>query len=255
MLDFREKEEVTGGDLIPAGVLCWGYITFKREKLANSEKSQGRFFEIDITVETEPYARKHIFDIVCDPADMRNSEEWRKMAKNSFRRLMECTGFDLSQMHADGPEQDHQMVDFIVSQLEGKRVALSVKVEEGSAGYQDKNKVAEFLSPNPDSSTNKKYQRLMSGAPVMQSAFGKGPQQQSLFAPPRQAAPAGNGTGQSGTPFGQRADQAAQPQPQSTQNAGSATMADASAASGASTKSPSNNAAALAKPSWLNGPK
>ena len=261
MLDFREPEEVTGGDLIPAGTLCWGYLAFKREKLANSDKSQGRFFEFDVTVDTEPYAHKHVYDMLCDPSDERNSTEWRKMAKNSFRRLMECTGFDINQMHADTPEQDRQMVDFIVAQLDGKRVALSVKIEEGQNGYQDKNKIAEFLSPNPDSSTHKKYQRLMSGAPVAQfgSTFAppqQPPRQASLFTPPRQAVPAAGGTG--AAPFGQAAGHQAapmaQPEQRAIQSAENATTADASAAMGASTKSPSN-AGPLAKPSWLNGTK
>jgi hypothetical protein len=69
------------------------------------------------------------------------------------------------------------------SDLNGLRVAIKIGVEKGTGGHADKNKVAEYLTPNPASqSGHKHYQRLVAGqfapdgakpaTPAAQGGFG-----------------------------------------------------------------------------------
>src|SRR3546814_17564265 len=48
-------------------------------------------------------------------------------------------------------------------QLNGLRVAVKLKVEKGTEGYDDKNRVAEYLTPNPASPGNKGWVLLSAG--------------------------------------------------------------------------------------------
>src|SRR3546814_17807204 len=47
--------------------------------------------------------------------------------------------------------------------LNGVRVAVKLKVENGTEGYDDKNRVAEYLTPNPASPGNNGWVLLSAG--------------------------------------------------------------------------------------------
>lgn len=149
-------------DLIPNGVLLWAIMTFKGMK--NSDKTSGAYGELEFTVyDGQPFARKKVWDMVCDPDDTRNSEQWRQTGMASLTRMLESAGF----ADPNNPESYTRLNGYtceqILTALDGKRVAIRVKIEVGTEGYQDKNKIGDFLTPNVKSSGYKNYVKLMAG--------------------------------------------------------------------------------------------
>src|SRR3546814_11162285 len=62
-----------------------------------------------------------------------------------------------------GPHNPQGYVIGSYEQLNGLRVAVKLKVEKGTEGYDDKNRVAEYLTPNPASPGNKGWVLLSAG--------------------------------------------------------------------------------------------
>lgn len=152
----------TPTDLIPSGFLCWVVVTFRGMK--SSDKTGGRYGDLELTVyEGQPLARKKFWDMVCDPDDERNSESWRQSGMASLTRMLESAGY----AHHDKPESyvalNGYTCEQILAALDGKRIAVRVKIENGEEGYADKNKVGDYLTPNPKSSGYKNYMKLSVG--------------------------------------------------------------------------------------------
>lgn len=152
----------TPTDLIPSGFLCWVVVTFRGMKA--SGQTSGRYGDLELTVyEGQPLARKKFWDMVADPDDERNSEAWRQSGMASLTRMLESAGY----AHHDNPESyvalNGYTCEQILAALDGKRIAVRVKIENGEEGYADKNKVGDYLTPNPKSSGYKNYMKLSVG--------------------------------------------------------------------------------------------
>lgn len=148
-------------DLIPNGFLCWAVLEFRGMKI--SEKG-GRYGDLQFTIyDGQPLARKKLWDIVADPDDQHNSETWRQMGMASLTRMLESAGF----ADPNNPESYNRLNGYtceqILTALDGKRIAIRVKIEKGDDGYQDKNKIGDYLTPNTKSSGHKSYVKLMAG--------------------------------------------------------------------------------------------
>lgn len=194
----------TPTDLIPSGFLCWVVLTFRGMKASGN--TGGGYGDIELTVyEGQPLARKKFWDMVADPDDERNSEAWRQSGMASLTRMLESAGF----AHHDNPESYAALNGYtceqILAGLDGKRIAVRVKIESGEDGHADKNKVGDYLTPNPKSSGWKNYTKLSVGdhgltqaqPSAKPGAFGQA--QQSL---PMEAAKPANPFGQPAKPAG-----------------------------------------------------
>lgn len=188
------------GDLIPNGQLAFAILHIREIK--KSKSSDGHYLDCELTIDdflspgvAMPFARKKIFTKIGDPNDPANSEKYRQMGFGQLGRILECgnnagphnvAGYELPVWpHPDG----YQTVNYSV--LNGKRVAIKIKVEKGQNGYEDKNDVADFLSPNPASDSNKAYAKLMAGqfnltAPATPLNTGFGGGSPAAFPPPSQ---------------------------------------------------------------------
>ena len=163
--------------LIPKGQLAWAIVHVKGIK--NNTTTGSRSLELELTLdEGQPYAKKKIWPYVGDPHHAANTENYRQMGMLAITRMLEC-GRNAGPNNPDGYKIN------AYEDLNGLRVAIKIGIEPGSDGYEDKNKVAEFLTPNPASgSGHKDYVKLMVGqhspggaaaAPAATAGFGASP--------------------------------------------------------------------------------
>jgi hypothetical protein len=241
-------------DLLPKGLLVYANLTVRGLK---ASASGGRYIDVELTVDQgQPYAGRKLWDMIGDPFHQGNSEKYRQMGMVAVSRILEAG-------RGAGPNNPaaYQLEDF--SQLSGLRVPIKVGIEEGNDGHDDKNRVAEWLTPNPASQSGfKGFQKLASGdhglsqnGPAAASGFGGA----TGHATP---APSQANTGG----FGQGGSAAAPAQPVATTGFGNGPgfqqpPADSSGQSGAangatSADSQSNGTGAPASPSntpgWLS---
>lgn len=163
-------------ELIPSGTLSWAVITMQGAK--QSGTTGGTYYPMTLTLEGGDHEGRKVFELMPDVSDTRNGEKWRQMGVTAITRIFESAGvFN----HAK-PEtyQVFKGKEFlaIVNSMDGLRVAIKVKVEKSKdPAYADKNKVGEWLSPNPGSTSGyKDYQKLIGGqqavAQARSAAFG-----------------------------------------------------------------------------------
>jgi hypothetical protein len=162
--------------LIPAGTLAFANVMIT--DLKKSQASGGEYANIELTLHGGDFEGRKVFEMVANPLDNNNSEAWRGMAIANLTRMFEAAGV----FRVDQPETYNQFngkpFTAICTALDGVRIAIKIKVEKDKSGaYPDKNKVGEFLSPNPQSGGHKSWEKLISGnaaevAAARPSAFG-----------------------------------------------------------------------------------
>jgi len=161
-MDFNQNSAAVGNrELIPGGTLAWGLIEVKSVKLG---QKGSRFAELEVTISEGPYEKRKVFTNLGDPSYDGNSEKYREMGYGALSRMMESSGLVNVQDPASYQRVSGQAFDTLMAWLDGKRVAFKVKVEKGADGYPDKNTVGDWLSPNPQSSSSKDFQKLIAGA-------------------------------------------------------------------------------------------
>lgn len=191
-------------DLIPPGALLWCLLTFRGMKDSNSG---GSYADLELAVaDKQPFARKKLWEMCGDPDHRGNSEAYRAMGMTSLTRMMESAGLVNPEDPNSYERFNGMSTEQVFMALDGKYVAVRVKIEKGGDGYEDKNKVGDYLTPNKNSSSYKNFVKLTTGdhgvtkSPVGQAhgasggtggGFGGGNGQQGN-------AQQGNGGGQGG---------------------------------------------------------
>lgn len=209
MVDFSKAAGSNqASNLIPAGQLAWAIVNYRGTK---ASASGGRYLDIELVIDDDqPFARRKIWEMVGDPEHPGNSEGYREMGQRAIVRMLEAgrnagphnpAGY---QLPGDAPEA--------YAALDGLRVPIKIKIEKGGDGYDDKNKVGEWLTPNPQSSGFKAYEKLKAGQYNVSPTATQPSVQQSMFGgavPPPAVAP----TGGWGAPPAQTASPPAPPVP------------------------------------------
>jgi len=199
--------------LIPSGALLWAMVNFRGMKIGQEKGS--RYADVELTVaDQQPFARRKIWTKVADPDYEGNSDKYREMGMVALTRMVEACNIVNPQDAASYEKLNGLKIEQVMQMLDGKYVAVKVKIEKQGQGYQDKNDVSTYLTPNPQSDGNKGFLKLMAGdygvptnPAAQRGAFGNAPR---ATAPA--AAPANNGgfgnrapQGQSDRPFDQSA--------------------------------------------------
>lgn len=170
-----DTQQFGGGELIPAGTLAKGIINIKRSHgnaVTISPNTGSQYLDLDIVITEGPYARRHVFTKigVAHPS----SESWVNQGRAQIRAILEY-GRGASQSNPAG----YKLND--LGELDGLECAIKIGVEKDKSGqYGDRNSVMNFLSPNPQSSTFKDFQKLMaegSSAPAAPAAPAAQPAQ------------------------------------------------------------------------------
>lgn len=179
MVEFNQASGVSSPvDIIPNGVMAWAIVTFRGLKPSSSG---GQYLDLELTIDDpHPFSRRKLWEMVGDPDHAGNSDGYKQMGRMALTRILECIGVlrpgDPQSYASFGNPTTLQVGQLI----DGKRVAIKIKIERGKDGYSDKNKVGEWLSPNPESSGNKNFVKLLSGdfgiqqSPQQQFGFGQG---------------------------------------------------------------------------------
>lgn len=157
MMDFSAGAgKESSSALIPTGQLAWAIINIKG--LKHNSNTGTCSIEYELTLDdNQPFARRKIFGYLADPNHAGNSETYNQMGLIAITRILEC-GRGAGPQNPDG----YKINDY--GQMSGLRVGIKIGFEKGKDGYDDKNKVAEWLTPNPTSkSGNKPYQKLVAG--------------------------------------------------------------------------------------------
>lgn len=236
MMDFSAGAGMAGSsDTMPNGQLAWAVLTVHAIK---PSQSGGQYIDVELTIdEGQPYARKKLWDMIGDPQFAGNSEAYRQMGLIAITRILEAG-------RNAGP---HNMAGYQIAnyeQLSGLRVAIKIGVEKGTGGYPDKNRVAEYLTPNPASqSGHKAFLALQRGEYAPQGAKAVAPPTATFggFGATPMAAPATTGFGAPQPGF-------QQPQPAAASGWGAPSAASTATAMPSTTTSPSDPAAT---PAWL----
>ena len=173
MGNANKKEE--SFDVIPAGTRLWAHLAVKEIK--TSQNSGRRYLNLELTVMPEqPYANRKIFDMIMDPScpDLVNAAtngagEVQSKAQTTINMSIAALGAILEGA-SNGPKANPQQPDlYNISEgyPELRRdliVPISVKVEKDKSGqYDPKNRVKNWLSPNPNRRGHDDYNKLLSG--------------------------------------------------------------------------------------------
>lgn len=162
--------------LIPAGTIA--FATIKITELKKSKETGGEYANCELTLDSGDFAGRKVFELIANPLDEKNSEAWRGMAVASLTRMFEAAGIFKPEQPDTYNKFNGQNFLTICQYLDTSRIAIKVKVEKDKTGaYPDKNKVAEYLSPNPQSGGNAGWKKLSEGnagaaAEARTSAFG-----------------------------------------------------------------------------------
>lgn len=163
MMDFSQAPDVGGGgELIPHGQLAFATITYKGLK---QSKAGGEYLDLELTInEGQPYARRKVFTTIGNPFYKGNSEKYREMGLAFIKRILEASrwGRRTGEFNGEGFAAAGGYIIQAFSELHGVTVAVKIKVEK-SEGYQDKNQVADYLTPNPKSDGHKDWIKLCNG--------------------------------------------------------------------------------------------
>jgi len=176
--------------LIPNGTLASAVLTVKGIK--RSQRTNGEYGSIELTINEGEFTGRKVWSVIMNPLDENNSDGGKKMGITSLTRLFEASGlFTIGDVSS---YDRYNGADFgeMLRLLDGKTVAIKVKIAKGKDGYEDKNEVADYLTPNPESNGYPGWQKLHGGAPAQQApaqAFAPAPKIMNQQAPKPSSGP------------------------------------------------------------------
>lgn len=154
--------------LIPDGTLSFALISFGAAKTSGKGAT---YYPVTLTLMGGQHEGRKIFDSLPDLRDPNVSPGWKKMAQGRIIRILETVGF----FTPSNPESYKAFAtasfEEVARAIDGKRVAIRVSIEKSEdPAYADKNKVGEYLSPNPTSAGYKDYIQLQGGNAAINDA-------------------------------------------------------------------------------------
>ena len=174
-------------ELIPTGTTAWAIIQVQAAR--QSGNTGGTYYPVALTIVDGPYAGRKVFDMIPDFNDPRNKPKWNEMGQIAVVRIFESGGV----FQVGNTPSYHQFAGketlALMNAMDGLRVAIKIKIEEPKdPAHSQKNKVSEWLSPNPKSAGHREYNALAGGS-------GSVDQARNSFAPSAPAPVVGQGPG------------------------------------------------------------
>lgn len=192
--------------LIPHGTLHFASVNV--QGISRSRGGEGgQYAKLELILVDGPYQGRRVYTIIMDPTDPKNVDQQKraegksdgaKMGLTALTRAFEASGVFVASNPETYKRLDGRDFAGIAQALQDQRVAVKIKVSPGKDGYDDKNEVAEWLSPNPGSGGAIGWNKLIGGQGAVQQAragaFGApapaAPAGGSFLQPPRPSAPA-----------------------------------------------------------------
>lgn len=156
--DFSpETKYDSPNSLVPANTLAFARLKVKG--LSKSNNTGGEYADIDLILMGQ-FENRHVFPVVMNPSDTKNSEAARNMGMAALQHICEASGlFDHKHPETYQRFSNAGFTD-VLKAIDGGTVAIKVGIEKGNDGYQDKNRVLAWLTPNPNSSDFKQWEAL-----------------------------------------------------------------------------------------------
>jgi hypothetical protein len=158
------------GSLIPKGTLAECKFVIRDTK--NSQSTGGMYLDVELVIQSGDFANRRVFTKIADPFDQRNSEKWREMGQSALARIAESAGvFQVGNDESYAQFNSDENVLRMAEALQGATVRIKVGVEKGTDGHGDKNSVADWGSPNPDSNGHRTWSAFDAAPAAPKSAF------------------------------------------------------------------------------------
>jgi hypothetical protein len=163
-MDFSPQTTTLGGsgDLLPNGTLA--FVIASPRELKYGKESGARYADLELTVAEGPFTKRKVFAMVSDPDDANAKPEGKERALGALCRIMESLGvFTAADPASYQRVRSFEQAAQTMSQAAGagRTIPVEIGIEKGKDGHADKNKVTNWLSPNPSSASFKKFQALM----------------------------------------------------------------------------------------------
>lgn len=151
--------------LIPHGTLAWATVHFIER--ATSKKG-GDYAKTEIVIQDGPYAGQRIYSVLMNPFDVNNRDSSKpvdgaKMAITAIARMAETCGVFVVGNKESYKQFNGKSFNEVIHALNGKQIAIKIKIKKGEDGHDDRNEIAEYLSPNPESGGYRDFQKLTGG--------------------------------------------------------------------------------------------
>lgn len=161
-----QTSTLTNRSLIPAGVRSFLHIHVKEIKVGRD--SNAKYANLELTVmgaqgTKHPYEGRKFFQIISDPTDPNAKEEAKRMGMGAMSRILEASGIVQVGNEASYQAVSGQSFETVMQWIDNKVAAGQISIQKGQGGYDDKNAVGEWLSPNPLSGGYKSWTKLMAG--------------------------------------------------------------------------------------------
>lgn len=160
--------------LIPHGTLAFAVI--KVTGVKKSKRTGGEYANLELTITEGEYQRRKVWTVIMNPQDPANVDDIKraagkpdgaKMGLVALTRIFEAAGVFTNDPRSYQKFNGATFVE-ILQHIEGLNAGIKIKVAKGGDGYDDKNEVAEFLSPAPASGSTVNWNKLVGGAPVQE---------------------------------------------------------------------------------------
>lgn len=153
MMDFSGSAGAASSfDTIPLGQLAWCNLSVRGVKASGSG---GEYIDCELVVDQgQPYAGRKFWEMIGNPHHQGNSEKYRQMGMIAVTRILEAG-------RNAGPHNPAGYKINSFQELDGLRVPVKIGIEEGTGGHEDKNRVAEWLTPNPASKSGHKWFKML----------------------------------------------------------------------------------------------
>jgi hypothetical protein len=170
---FDQNSGASGSNqtqLIPHGTLAFAVI--KVTGVKKSKRTGGEYANLELTISDGEYARRKVWTVIMNPQDPANVDDVKraegkpdgaKMGLVALTRIFEAAGVFTNDPRSYQKFNGATFVE-ILQHIEGLTAGIKVKVAKGNDGYDDKNEVAEFLSPSPASGSTQNWNKLVGGA-------------------------------------------------------------------------------------------
>ena len=186
----------SSNQLSPHGTLAFAVIKVTGVKA--SKRTGGEYANLELTISEGEYQRRKVWTVIMNPQDSRNIDEIKraegkpdgaKMGLVALTRIFEAAGVFTNDPRSYQKFNGATFVE-ILQHIEGLTAGIKVKIAKGGDGYDDKNEVAEFLSPNPASGASQNWNKLTGGnvQEARKSAFTAPVQAPAPIQAPAQAA-------------------------------------------------------------------
>jgi hypothetical protein len=148
--------------LIPAGTLSKAVVVIR--ELKTSQKTGATYLDIELRLFDGKFEGRRIYDMIMNPFCPSASEGGKKMGILAITRICEAIGIFKVGDEKSYARYEGLGIDDVIRDIESQTVAIKVKIEPGQDGRADRNKVSEWLTPNPKAgSAHKGWNDLVNG--------------------------------------------------------------------------------------------